>query len=323
MSVADRRALVADAMREAEALQGTPRAARPLPHMLPRLSPAARPVSATQPTSLSAGTISAHATLADSEAQQRASVESNGAAVIRSDARQPAVTSSGDAAAARSAKQVAATAKSSGSKEGRSGAQQSAHGAAEASTSQGGAPASPSRQSPRVRGASNLKNLVSGNGTNSGTTSGGLHAPTEASAVARPGGDLRAGTGSGGQSRQGPVSLTSQRYSGIGFMTPDGDTSAARLREADLSAALADSWQPGSPATLPAQPMSAAKDRDNALISSVENATEDKDMMHALVGEDEEFSTGTGQSDYSNITAKSLYNIVPSYFHAYLHCHSR
>ncbi len=299
MSVADRRALVADAMREAEALQGTPRAARPLPHMLPRLSPAARAASATQPTSPSTGTVSAHATLADSEAQQRASVEWNGAAVITPDAQQPAVTSSGDAAAARSARQVTATAKSRGSEEGRSGAQQSAHAAAEASTSQGGAPASPSRRTPRVRGTSNLKNLVSGNGTSSGTTPGGLHAPTEASAAARLGGDLGTATGSGGQSGQGPVSFTSQRYSGIGFMTPDGDTSTARLSQADLSAALADSWQPGSPATLPAQPMSAAEDGDSALISSVENATEDKVMMHALVGEDEEFSIGTGQSGYS------------------------
>ncbi|BDA42985.1 hypothetical protein COCOBI_03-8780 [Coccomyxa sp. Obi] len=300
MSVADRGALVAHAMREAEALQGTPPAARPLPRMLPRLGPASMAVSAMQPAGLSTATSPIDATPAKSNTQQRASAESNGAAVARSGAQQPVSTRSSDAATARSGKQAPAAVKSTSGEQARSGAQQSAHGAAEASTSQRGAPASPSRRSPRVRGASNLKNLVSGNGTNSGAAPHSLYASTEASASGGLGGNMGAGTGLGGESGQGPVSLTSQRYSGIRFMTPGSDTTAARLSEADLPAALADSWQPGSPAAFPPQPMSAARDGNSLLqlnadreLSISEKLAENGSMMHALVGEDEEFSVGS------------------------------
>ncbi|CAL8467373.1 g6910 [Coccomyxa elongata] len=296
MSIADRRALVTNAMREAEALQGTPPAARPLPRMLPRLGSASMAVSAAQPTGPSTATEPISASLAEANAQQHTSAESNGAAAARSGAQQPVLTRSSDAATARSDKQVPATVNASSDEQARSAAQQSTHGAAETSTSQRGAAASPSQQSPRVRGASNLEDLVSGDSTNSGADPD-LHAPTKASALERLGGRMGAGTASGGQSGQGSVSSTSQLYSGIRFMTPNGDTSAAPLSDADLSATLADSWQPGSPAAFPPQLMPAVRDGLQPAVdedvSTDNNAAENGNMMHALVGEDEEFSVGT------------------------------
>ncbi len=326
MSVADRRALVTSAMREAEALQGTLRAARPLPRMLPRLGSASVVVSAAQPTGPSTATEPISASLADANAQQHASVESNGAAVAQLGAQQPVLTRSSDALTARLKKQVPANVSVSSDEQARSAGQPSAHGAADASTSQQG-PASPSQQSPRVRGASNLKNLVSGNGANSGADPD-LHAPTKASALERLGGRMGAGTASDGQSSHGLVSFTSQRYSSIRFMTPNGDTSVAPLIEAHLSAALADSWRPGSPATFPPQLMMAARDGLQPAVhidmSTAKNAAENGDMMHALVGEDEEFSVGTGQWGHSN----SVHKIgtfegttVTSSLNAFLHDH--
>ncbi len=175
----------------------------------------------------------------------------------------------------------------------RSGAQQSAHDSAEASTSGRGFPRDPPQGPPGWRSTSSLKNLVGMDGLS--TEGPTINPPAQGTLLGNKVGEVA----SREEISQLQIGFTSQRYSGIRLMTPVAATArSAPLSEADLADVLVDSWQPCSLSESDAVSRAATRSASDSSGKDVGGAMVDGDGagMQALVGEEEEFSVGSGES---------------------------
>lgn len=181
----------------------------------------------------------------------------------------------------------------------RAGAQQSAH----ASTSgQGSWEAFPPRLPRRSSRVSGLMDLV---GVSSGIDSAHIVSEAQGYGLSNASQQQINNEGSGNEaagtvgSNVHPISFTSKRFSNIRLMSAYPDASSVPLTGADLRAAQADSWQQ-NPEAVPSRSAAPL----NGLSPTAEHIVKpnslgpagvgESELVSAMVGEDEEFSVGSG-----------------------------